>query len=45
MSTPLVFIDTEAVGVTVPDGAEHTAMGDARTVAEIWDVVMAGGAS
>ena len=35
----------EAVGVTVPDGAEHTAMGDARTVAEIWDVVMAGGAS
>lgn len=35
----------EAVGVTVPDGAEHTAMGDARTVAAIWDVVMAGGAS
>ena len=35
----------EAVGVMVPDGAEHTAMGDARTVAEIWDVVMAGGAS
>jgi len=35
----------EAVGVTVPDGAEHTAMGDARTVAEIWDVVMAGSAS
>ncbi len=32
----------EAVGVSVPDGAEHTAMGDARTVAEIWDVVMAG---
>lgn len=32
----------EAVGVDVPDGAEHTALGDARTVAAIWDVVMPG---
>ncbi len=30
----------EAVGLTVEDGAEHTAMGDARMVWNIWDTVM-----